>query len=109
MGEKRIIISQLADVKRKISRDYPIDRMIFFGSRASGKPHKWSDIDLIIVSDKFKKLDFIQRGAKMYNYWSLKYPVDFLCFTPEEFRARAKKISIVSEAIKNGIEIKDAA
>ncbi|MBU4246603.1 MAG: nucleotidyltransferase domain-containing protein [Nanoarchaeota archaeon] len=78
-------------------------------ANGSKKPHKWSDIDLIIVSPKFRKLDFIERGARMYDYWNLNYPADFLCFTPEEFKERAKKISIVSEAIKNGIEVKDAA
>ncbi len=109
MDKKRAIVNQLTRVKKNISEDFPVDRMIFFGSRASGKPHKWSDIDLIIVSRKFKNLDFIERGAKMYNYWNLNYPADFLCFTPEEFRQRAKKVSIVSEAIKNGIEIRDAA
>ena len=79
--------------------------MIFFGSRASGKPHKWSDIDLIIVSPKFKKMDFIERGAKMYDYWNLNYPVDFICYTPKEFKTREKHTTLVSQAIKTGIEI----
>lgn len=109
MGKKTVIVNQLAMVKKNISKDFPVDRMIFFGSRVSGKPHKWSDIDLIIVSRKFKNMDFIERGARMYDYWNLNYPADFLCYTPEEFKVRAKKISIVSEAIKNGIEVRDAA
>ncbi len=128
MGEKGAIIIQLTKVKKNISKDFPVDRMIFFGSRATGsscsrskllspkklangskKLHKWSDIDLIIVSRRFKNMDFIERGAKMYDYWNLNYPADFLCYTPDEFKARAKKISIVSEAIKTGIEVKDAA
>lgn len=108
MDGKRAIVNQLVKVKKNISKDFPVDRMIFFGSHASGKPHKWSDIDLIIVSRKFKSLDFIERGAKMYNYWNLKYPVDFVCFTPEEFKERAERTSIVSEAIKTGIEIQSS-
>ena len=63
------------------------------------------DFDLIIVSPKFKKLDFFQRRAKIYDYWKFNYPVDFLCYTPEEFKKLSKKVSIVSEAIKEGIEI----
>jgi len=107
MDGKRTIVGQLRKVKMNISKDFPVDRMIFFGSRASGKPHKWSDIDLIIVSSKFRSMDFIERGAKMYNYWNLNYPVDFVCFTPEEFKERAGRASIVREAIKTGIEIRD--
>jgi hypothetical protein len=37
---------------------------------------------------------------------SKDYPVDFLCYTPEEFRKLSKQISLVKQAIKEGIEIK---
>ncbi len=80
--------------------------MFFFGSMASKKQHKYSDIDLIIVSSKFKRLNFFKRGARMYDYWNLDYPVDFLCYTPEEFNKLKKQITIVREAVKEGIEIK---
>lgn len=99
------IIAKLKQFKSKVSKDYPLERLVFFGSRVVGKPHRWSDIDLIIVSRKFKKMDFFQRGARMYDYWKLDSPVDFLCYTPKEFREKSKQISIVREAIKEGIEI----
>lgn len=99
------IIENLRKFKRAANKDYPIDRLIVFGSRVRGKFHRWSDIDLIIVSRKFKKLDFMQRGAKMYDYWSLDYPVDFLCYTPEEFNKLSKGITIVNEAVSKGREI----
>jgi hypothetical protein len=41
----------------------------------------------------------------MYDFWDLNYPVDFLCYTPEEFNKLKKEVSIVSEALKEGIEI----
>jgi len=50
-------------------------------------------------------MDFFQRGAIMYNYWDLRLPVDFLCYSPEEFNQLRKRVSIVSEAIREGIEI----
>ncbi len=105
MGKKAVIIKQLKKFKKSISKDFPLDIMIFFGSRVSGKPHRWSDIDLIIVSHKFQKMDFFQRGARMYDYWKLDSPVDFLCYAPKEFREKSKQISIVREALKKGIEI----
>jgi len=103
--DKQTIKSKLINFKRKISRDIIIQRFILFGSRAIGKSHKYSDIDLIIVSPEFRKLDFIQRGLKMYEYWDLKTPVDFLCYTPEEFQKLSKQITLVSKAIKEGIEL----
>ncbi len=102
--DKRII-TKLKEFKKDVNRDYPMKRIIFFGSRAKGKPHRWSDIDLILVSPKFKRMDFIRRGARMYNYWKINYPVDFLCYSPEEFKREKKRITIVKQAVEEGIEI----
>ena len=51
-------------------------------------------------------MDFLERGEKMYDYWTLDIPVDFLCYTPEEFNKLKKRISIVKEAVSNGIAIR---
>ena len=105
MGKKKAIVKLLKEFKSRTIKEFPITKMYFFGSRASGKPHRWSDIDLLIVSEKFKKLKFRKRSTKMYDYWDLDYPVDFLCYTPEEFKKLSKQITIVKEAVENGIEI----
>ena len=105
MGKKTSIREKLKIFKKDLNKNIPISKMYFFGSMVSGMPHKDSDIDLIIVSPKFKKLDFFKRGAKMYDYWKLRYPVDFICYTPKEFNKLKKQPSIVKEAIENGIEI----
>ena len=109
MGKEKFveksIKKKLEQFKKRASADMPINKMILFGSRAQGKTGRDTDADLIIVSPAFKKMDFFQRGAKMYNYWDLRLPVDFLCYSPQEFNLLRKRISIVSEAIKEGIEI----
>ena len=105
MGGRKSIKEKLREFKEKVNNSLPIDNMILFGSRAHGKTGRDTDIDLIIVSPKFKKLDFFQRGAKMYDYWDIRYPVDFLCYTPEEFNKLKKQATIVKEALENGIEI----
>ena len=93
------------EFKSETNKDMAIRKIYFFGSRAKGTPHRWSDIDLVIVSDKFKKLRFRERATKMYDYWNFSYPVDFLCYTPEEFNKLKKQVTIVREAVKDGIEI----
>ena len=79
--------------------------MFLFGSYATGKTRKWSDVDLVIVSPKFRKKKSYQRARRLYDYWDLKYPVDFLCYTPEEFNKLKKQITIVKQAVETGIEI----
>lgn len=106
MVKSKHLTNRLKLFKERVSMDLPIRKLILFGSRASGKVRKDSDVDLIVVSPKFKSMDFFKRGAKMYDYWDLRMPVDFLCYTPEEFKKLSKQITIVSEAIKTGIEIK---
>ena len=106
MDRKTILIKKLNSFKKKVDKDFKLDKVIFFGSRATGKPHKYSDIDLVLVSSKFRNLDFVERGAKMYHYWNLHYPVDFLCYTPEEFNKLKKQITVIKEAVETGVEIK---
>jgi len=104
MGRKKSI-NVVKNFVKRLSENFEIYRVIFFGSRALGKSNKDSDIDLLIVSDDFKNLDFFQRGAKMYDYWDSDYPVDFLCYTVEEFERLSRMITIVREANDNGVVI----
>ena len=90
--DKKQSISIVKEFITALKKDYDIDRIIFFGSRAVGKPHKGSDIDLIIVSDDFEDLNFFERGASMYNYWPWLIPVDFICYTTKEFNILNKRI-----------------
>ena len=104
MGRKKHI-DMLKEFKKNLSEKVTIDKLILFGSRATGKPHRWSDFDLIIVSKEFEKKKSRYRAIGFYKYWDLDYPVDFLCYTPEEFNKLKNQITIVREAVREGIEI----
>ena len=103
--DKKKDITKLREFKRKLSREISIEKMIWFGSRVSGKPNRWSDFDIIVVSSKFRKKRFRYRPLGFRKYWDFNYPVDFLCYTPEEFNKLKKQITIVREAVETGIEI----
>ncbi len=102
---KETVERELREFKKRVNKDFPVKHLILFGSHASGKATKDSDIDLIVVSKKFNKFNFIKRAAKMYDYWTLRKPVDFLCYTPDEFKKRQHGVTIVTEALKEGKEI----
>lgn len=106
MDKKRAaVIKELKDFKRAVKEKYGIERMIFFGSRAAGGHTKYSDFDLILVGSKFTGKSFLARPRGLHFYWRLAYPVDFICYTPGEFDRLSSRISIVSQALKEGIEI----
>ena len=103
--DKKEHINDIKEFKKKLSKLISINKMILFGSRAYGKPKEWSDFDLMIVSTDFRKKISFRRSLGFYKYWDLDYPVDFLCYTPEEFNKLKKQITIVKEAVEKGIEI----
>ena len=105
MGEKEYLIKSLKTFLGKLNKDIKIQKVILFGSRARGNFNEDSDIDLIIVSDDFQDMNFFERVKKMYDYWEIDYPVDFICYTSGEFDKLKKRVSIVTQAIKEGIEI----
>ena len=97
--------SQLIQELKEFKKKNKIEKMYLFGSMSTEKTSKWSDVDLIVVSKRFKGKGNLGRAPRLYMKWHLKYPVDLLCYTPEEFKKLRKQITIVSEAIKEGIEI----
>ncbi len=105
MVQRESLILELKNFLMKINQDVKIEKILLFGSRAKKKFNKDSDVDLIIVSSDFKGMNFFERVSKMYDYWHLDLPVDFICYTPEEFNKLKKGITIVSEAIREGILI----
>ena len=86
--------------------DFQVSKVLFFGSRTGEDYLKHSDIDLVVVSDNFEKINFTKRMSLMYNYWDSDYDVDFLCYTQKEFSKLSKMITIVRQAVKEGILIK---
>lgn len=91
--------------KKAISKKIKIDKLIVFGSAAAGKIGKHSDIDILLISREFKKMEFEARGPPLYLDWPSDRPFDLICLTPEEVKARKKHPGLVQEALADGIEI----
>ena len=109
MGKKKDEIKKLMRKLREFKKESKIERIILFGSFARGDFGKDNDVDLILVDKKFRKKPVFERSKGLWIKWHVKhkiaYPVDFLCYTPEEFEEKRKRVSIVSEAIKEGVEV----
>ncbi|MBI2112903.1 nucleotidyltransferase domain-containing protein [Candidatus Woesearchaeota archaeon] len=100
------VIRQLRQFRKDINSTIPVSKLILFGSRAWGKPQKDSDIDLLIVSPSFRRKRPLRRGVELYKHWNLNLPVDFLCYTPEEFRRFQRELFLIKKVVEKGIEIK---
>lgn len=94
---------------RSLKKLLRIKRAFVFGSAATGKMSKHSDIDLIVISDDFKKMNLMQRLVFLSRFRGdrfLDWPMDIFGYTEEEFNKLAKDSSMFSEAKKEGVVIK---
>ena len=105
MGEERAEIEEIKEFIGKIKDKYKIEKAILFGSFARGEEREDSDVDLIIVSDYFKGKSALKRPSSLYLEWNLDYPVDFICYTKEEFERLKNRASLVREALKEGVVV----
>lgn len=104
---KRNVKSIAKGFKKAAGKKFGIRRMILFGSFATGKAREGSDVDLLVVADGFKSRAAYMSG--LYREWhiaqKIKLPVDFICFTGEEFFRLSRKASIARQAMEEGEEI----
>jgi len=98
----------LARVKRfleAVEQDWPLERAILFGSRARGDHLRYSDVDLLLVSDAFEGIPFPDRPSKLYPLWEGGLPLEILCYTSTEFDKKRQMIGLVQDAVKEGIPL----
>lgn len=83
----------------------PIKKVILFGSYAKGTQKKWSDIDVCVISPKFKNsssaFDYLWKKRKISN---IKYTIEPVGFNPKDFKDKYN--SLIHEIKTTGIEIK---
>lgn len=82
-----------------------ITKAVIFGSRVRGNHFTRSDLDLILVSEDFAFTPFPERASRIKwdLYWTENYPIEILCYTPEEFARKQNQIGTVRDALKYGI------
>ncbi|MCX6799880.1 MAG: nucleotidyltransferase domain-containing protein [Candidatus Falkowbacteria bacterium] len=94
-------IDEYVDVLRKDK--LPIKKVIIFGSYAKGTSHKWSDIDLCIVSPKFLDSFSAMQYLMKKTIFNMKYTIEPIGFNLKDF---SEGSSLIDEIKKTGIEIK---
>jgi uncharacterized protein len=90
-------------IKTLEKKGIPIKTAYLFGSYAKGTAKKWSDIDILLVSDKFKGIRFYDIEkliplTKGYNSLIEFHPVKTSDFIPNDL--------FISEIMETGIRIK---
>lgn len=85
-------------------RGLKISKIILFGSHATRKAVKESDIDIVIISEDFRDKSIFERvdllkDAEVATIRKFMVPIDIIAMTPEELES---KTSIVAAYAKKG-------
>ncbi|MBI3385278.1 nucleotidyltransferase domain-containing protein [Candidatus Gottesmanbacteria bacterium] len=96
-----ILNSELERFVGILKDKYHPEKVIVFGSQASGKIHTWSDLDVAIIKKTNKP--FIDRLKEVALLTSPDIGCDILVYTPEEFATMSKEnLFVKEEIIKRG-------
>jgi len=93
--------SKISEIVNKIAFKFNPDKIILFGSYASGKPTPDSDLDLLIIKDSDQPRHY--RGFEIRkSLIGSMIPIDIVVYTPKEFEnEKDERFSFINNAIKS--------
>jgi predicted nucleotidyltransferase len=100
--KKMIGKDKISEIVKKIASGYNPDKIILFGSYATGNPNEDSDLDLFVIKDS--DLPRPQRTVQVRKmlYGSM-IPIDLIVYTPKEIEeSRGNKFSFVFKVLNTG-------
>jgi predicted nucleotidyltransferase len=94
------------EVLPKLIAELNPEKILLFGSRIKGTADENSDIDVIVVSNAFATIPFIERMSLILKMIRFPKHIDFICYSPEEFARLKNKSSVLMDALENGEVVK---
>ena len=97
--KKAQVINKVKDYVRRINRKYPVDKAILFGSYATGKTQRSSDIDLAVFSRVVTDRNRLKIAADMLRETSgYRLDIQPLVFSYRDFLSSEN--DFITEQIK---------
>ncbi len=99
---KEALEEELRGIVGILVEKYQPEKIILFGSLASGRIHEWSDIDLLIIKETDKRpLDRATDITAMLDY--PRIAMDIFVYTPEEVEYLVREGSqFIAEILEQG-------
>jgi predicted nucleotidyltransferase len=87
------------------ARGILVERVILFGSHASGHPDEWSDIDIAVISPQFDTLSLLERYEQLgLANRDLHAPLDVVGFSSTQV-ADCEPESFLAEILRTGVDV----
>lgn len=78
--------NNLDKIVKALKKEYRPEKIVLFGSLASGQVGEWSDIDLLIIKDT--KKNPLERKREVNKICDVNIAFDPIIFTPREIQTR---------------------
>lgn len=89
--ENSVTDKKIQEIADKIVKEYQPEKIILFGSYAWGKPHKDSDVDLLVVKNSSENRFERQRSLRKLLFDGDYPAMDLMVYTPEEIEKSVNK------------------
>ncbi|MGH7599198.1 MAG: nucleotidyltransferase domain-containing protein [bacterium] len=101
---KKLVLEQVKNYLNHLrEQGLSVQRAYIFGSQVGGNTHKWSDIDVCIVSKDFNRrndaLSYLWRALRKED---VKAGIEPIGFHPDDF---VENIPVVSEILHHGVQM----
>ncbi len=103
-----IVIEKVKRYLEEISKRFNIAEAYLFGSYVKGTWLRYSDIDLVIVSDDFAALSYLQRLEILYKIqWDMRITpfIEVIPLIQSEFVEKIERSFVLRDAKKYWIKI----
>ncbi|MFQ5474088.1 MAG: nucleotidyltransferase domain-containing protein [Dehalococcoidia bacterium] len=96
-----VALEQIHELSRRISREFPVERIILFGSHAYGTPKEHSDVDLLVIMP-FEGSGF-RKSVEILARVRPRFPIDLLARRPDDTQRRYQQFDpLIREALDRG-------
>ena len=101
---KQIVQQFVEALKPKVR----VQKVILYGSYAHGNPHEWSDIDIVVISDDFKRMSQSKRIELLAKAHLVSdSSIEPVAYTLEEYE-NAHRLTFLGEIKRTGKVIYEA-
>ncbi len=94
---RELLESELKRYLALLAEQYRPQKVLLFGSLASGETGEWSDLDLVIIRETDKR--FLDRTKEVMQLLRPRVGVDILVYTPAEYEHLSRERPFVRDEI----------
>jgi hypothetical protein len=96
---------ELIEEIRRFMRRIEVEKGIFFGSRERGDERPHSDLNLVLLDERFEGQSLSKLLPDLQQAWKIDVQLELLPCSPDEFEEMQDWNALARDAAENGLHI----